>query len=180
MTARTPIASGEWKNAFVWPHSDFLRPLPVVDRPQPVLNTGFGKRLLAVGQTIDRFQIVKMFHRLLRTVGCEMAAIGFGESGLVPFGQLAENGRVQRRVGRLATGRRPVTLGFHRFDHLFRIHRLRRFFENLDRGVDAAQLLFFRCIVGFRRLAKLLSYPFVVGRSRDRSEASCKNLNLGH
>ena len=31
LTARTPVANGEWKNSFVWPHSDFRQVVPPVN-----------------------------------------------------------------------------------------------------------------------------------------------------
>jgi hypothetical protein len=117
--------------------------LPIVDCSQVVGDAWLWRCDLAVGQVIYRSQIVKVFHRfgLLASNG-EASAFGLYELAIVALGQVAKDRAVQGRVGRLATGTRPVSLGFHRGDQLLRVHRFARFAENLQGRSDAAQSLF--------------------------------------
>ena len=73
--------------------------------------------------------------------GYESAPIGFYESRCLALGELAKDRAVERRVGRLSTGARPVTLRSHRFDHLLDAQGLGRFAQNLVGGSQRAQAL---------------------------------------
>ena len=72
----------------------------------------------------------------------ELAALGLLETGVFALGgDLAEDGRVERPVGRLAAGARPEFLLGHRVDHLLGGHRRLRVRQHLRRGVEGASLL---------------------------------------
>lgn len=78
---------------------------------------------------------------LLSLGECEMAPVGFAESGLGPLGpDLPENGCIQRCVGCLPPGAGPVPLRRHRFDHLFGVEGFFGFVENLCGSIECAQL----------------------------------------
>jgi hypothetical protein len=69
-----------------------------------------------------------------------VASVRLDKAAGLAFGlELAEDGRVQSRVRRLAAGAGPVTFGGHGLDHLFGRHRFGGFAEHLGRRIELAQ-----------------------------------------
>ncbi len=111
---------------------------PIVKRAQLVGDLQFRHRDFAIGQIADLTQFINEHVGRLLFVNRELPTFCFDETSFVAFGKVAKDRAVKRRVRCLATGALPIAFGFHRFDHLFRIHRLGRFAEYHQRGGDTA------------------------------------------
>ncbi len=115
----------------------------VADRPQFVSHASFRRRGFALFQVPDGPQVVEMLHGSipLRSRG-KATAFDFDETAVFPFGKLAENGRVQRRVRRLASGTRPIAGVRHRGNHFLGVQRFLGFAQDFQRRLDTRELLF--------------------------------------
>jgi hypothetical protein len=117
---------------------------PTITGDGAKLVTHFGSRHhdLTVGQIAYVANIADKHLIDSLCAGRKPTAFGFDKSTFVALGQVAKDRAVQGRVGRLATGARPISLGLHRGDQLLCVHRIARFAKNLQGRSDAAQSLF--------------------------------------